>query len=190
MVAEYLVPNNAYKYARTKQRRGRRGDRWPSEPSHPQPLCLMPPSPPINPRPIATLFTRGVVVDFFLDLRKQRLPTTSEAEEYYCRDAATKATEYKDTPVRTLLRKISSTMTNGRARAVFPIVFLSLVIPTALGWIPTLKSGRTASALHASTIPGSIHGQNACFLPLKQLDQDYYAPRIVQVRRSKNHIMQ
>ncbi|KAG7353430.1 hypothetical protein IV203_002785 [Nitzschia inconspicua] len=28
---------------------------------------------------------------------------------------------------------------------------------------------------------GSLHGQNSCFLPLKQLDQDYYAPRIVQI---------
>ncbi|EEC50938.1 predicted protein [Phaeodactylum tricornutum CCAP 1055/1] len=28
---------------------------------------------------------------------------------------------------------------------------------------------------------GSIHGQNSCFLPLRQLDQDYYAPRIVQI---------
>lgn len=28
---------------------------------------------------------------------------------------------------------------------------------------------------------GSKHGENSCFLPLEQLDQDYYAPRIVQV---------
>lgn len=28
---------------------------------------------------------------------------------------------------------------------------------------------------------GSLHGDNSCFLPLKQLDQDYFAPRIVQV---------
>lgn len=26
-----------------------------------------------------------------------------------------------------------------------------------------------------------MHGQDACFLPLKQLDQDYFAPRIVQI---------
>lgn len=30
---------------------------------------------------------------------------------------------------------------------------------------------------------GNKHGENACFLPLEQLDQDYYAPRIVQVRK-------
>lgn len=28
---------------------------------------------------------------------------------------------------------------------------------------------------------GYLHGQNACFLPLKQLDQDSYSPRIVQI---------
>jgi hypothetical protein len=31
------------------------------------------------------------------------------------------------------------------------------------------------------TINGSLHGQDACFLPLKQMDQDEYAPRIVQI---------
>lgn len=28
---------------------------------------------------------------------------------------------------------------------------------------------------------GSLHGENSCFLPVKQLDQDYYAPRIIQI---------
>jgi hypothetical protein len=28
---------------------------------------------------------------------------------------------------------------------------------------------------------GYLHGQSSCFLPLSQLDQDYYAPRILQV---------
>lgn len=36
-------------------------------------------------------------------------------------------------------------------------------------------------ALSAS---GSLHGENSCFLPLEQLDQDYYAPRIVQIAGS------
>jgi len=31
---------------------------------------------------------------------------------------------------------------------------------------------------------GNLHGQNACFLPLEQLDQDYEAPRIVQIAGS------
>ncbi len=29
--------------------------------------------------------------------------------------------------------------------------------------------------------PTGVHSQNACFLPLKSLAQDYYAPRIVQI---------
>ena len=37
----------------------------------------------------------------------------------------------------------------------------------------------TASASAA----GSIHGENSCFLPLLQNDDEYIAPRIVQVRR-------
>ena len=36
----------------------------------------------------------------------------------------------------------------------------------------------TASASAA----GSIHGENSCFLPLLQNDDEYIAPRIVQVR--------
>ena len=28
---------------------------------------------------------------------------------------------------------------------------------------------------------GNAHGENSCFLPLVQLDQDYYTPRIVQI---------
>eukprot|EP00567_Pseudictyota_dubia_P003561 CAMPEP_0197439468 /NCGR_PEP_ID=MMETSP1175-20131217/6207_1 /TAXON_ID=1003142 /ORGANISM="Triceratium dubium, Strain CCMP147" /LENGTH=246 /DNA_ID=CAMNT_0042969389 /DNA_START=23 /DNA_END=763 /DNA_ORIENTATION=- len=31
---------------------------------------------------------------------------------------------------------------------------------------------------------GSLHGENSCFLPLQQLEQDYYAPRIVQIAGS------
>lgn len=31
---------------------------------------------------------------------------------------------------------------------------------------------------------GSLHGENSCFMPLKQLDQDYFAPRIVQIAGS------
>lgn len=35
--------------------------------------------------------------------------------------------------------------------------------------------------LMSMAVKGSLHGQNSCFLPLKQLDQDFYAPRIVQI---------
>lgn len=40
----------------------------------------------------------------------------------------------------------------------------------------------STTIISMSSSGGSLHGQNSCFLPLKQLDQDYYAPRIVQVR--------
>lgn len=42
----------------------------------------------------------------------------------------------------------------------------------------------STSSLWASNTDtvGARHGEDACFLPLKQLDQDYYAPRIIQVR--------
>jgi len=46
---------------------------------------------------------------------------------------------------------------------------------------------RGASSLSAGTSQattsthGNLHGQNACFLPLKQLDQDYHSPRIIQI---------
>lgn len=36
--------------------------------------------------------------------------------------------------------------------------------------------------LFSEVSSGCLHGENACFLPIKQLDQDYYAPRIIQVR--------
>lgn len=35
--------------------------------------------------------------------------------------------------------------------------------------------------LHSTTKELAGHGENSCFLPLKQLDQDYCAPRIVQI---------
>lgn len=46
-----------------------------------------------------------------------------------------------------------------------------------------IGASRITSRLGATDLAmsGSLHGENACFLPLKQLDQDYYAPRIIQV---------
>lgn len=49
----------------------------------------------------------------------------------------------------------------------------------------TGSGGRHRSSFHrlmaTPATAGNLHGQNACFLPLKQLDMDYYAPRIVQI---------
>jgi hypothetical protein len=39
---------------------------------------------------------------------------------------------------------------------------------------------RTSSTLFM----GYLHGQSSCFMPLKQLDQDYFSPRIIQVAGS------
>ena len=46
---------------------------------------------------------------------------------------------------------------------------------------------RTQTSLFSTTentaaAVGSIHGENSCFLPLLQNDDEYIAPRIVQVR--------
>lgn len=77
---------------------------------------------------------------------------------------------------------------------------LSLFLTSALAWIPSQSSrhhpfastafsrrmAASTTARHMASAPlqmknGNLHGQNACFLPLKQLDQDYHAPRIVQI---------
>lgn len=67
-------------------------------------------------------------------------------------------------------------------------LLLALCTSTALAWVsrslrhrlPTRHQGNFA--LKATPVmSGNLHGQNACFLPLKQLEQDYYAPRIVQI---------
>ena len=68
------------------------------------------------------------------------------------------------------------------------IVLLALASP-AMAWLPVRQTTRgnafrpTQTSLQsaASGTTGSLHGQNSCFLPLKQLDQDYYSPRIVQI---------
>ena len=50
------------------------------------------------------------------------------------------------------------------------------------------SSHRTRTyAAAASTATGNLHGQGSCFLPLLQNDEDYIAPRIVQVRFFSYH---
>mmetsp|Transcript_28887 Transcript_28887/g.35133 ORF Transcript_28887/g.35133 Transcript_28887/m.35133 type:complete len:231 (+) Transcript_28887:110-802(+) len=54
------------------------------------------------------------------------------------------------------------------------------VIRTPTG-IP-LQYGRNRISSRCPTKAyGNAHGENSCFLPLVQLDQDFYAPRIVQI---------
>eukprot|EP00531_Pseudo-nitzschia_arenysensis_P011511 CAMPEP_0116139802 /NCGR_PEP_ID=MMETSP0329-20121206/13503_1 /TAXON_ID=697910 /ORGANISM="Pseudo-nitzschia arenysensis, Strain B593" /LENGTH=215 /DNA_ID=CAMNT_0003634863 /DNA_START=77 /DNA_END=724 /DNA_ORIENTATION=+ len=59
---------------------------------------------------------------------------------------------------------------------------LGLFASSALAWAPVVKKNGN-SQLQAAAV-GGLHGENSCFLPLKQLDQDYYAPRIVQIAGS------
>lgn len=79
------------------------------------------------------------------------------------------------------------------------LLTLSFVATAASAWIATgaapIRSDtydrttrrslqtNTATALSSSTDNnvGFLHGQSSCFLPLAQLDQDYYAPRIIQI---------
>ena len=56
------------------------------------------------------------------------------------------------------------------------IASVALVAP-ALAFAPANQKSCSTS----TTLAGSLHGEDACFLPLKQCDQDWYAPRIVQV---------
>jgi hypothetical protein len=66
------------------------------------------------------------------------------------------------------------------------LLALALCAPT-FAWVAPNHGRRSVerslnSKLRSTpTMNGSLHGQNACFLPLKQLDQDYYSPRIVQI---------
>ena len=43
------------------------------------------------------------------------------------------------------------------------------------------RTADTTKAITSLKVAGSLHGEQSCFLPLQQLDQDYYAPRIVQI---------
>jgi Rubisco Assembly chaperone C-terminal domain len=83
------------------------------------------------------------------------------------------------------------------------LVLILIFIDNAQGWVvpPVAKSIRSnarcgslllrparqqqimlsATRSPAATSGGSLHGQDSCFLPLKQLDMDHYTPRIVQI---------
>ena len=58
---------------------------------------------------------------------------------------------------------------------------ISIQLTFASAWMSSVRSydRRTSSALGMSA--GYLHGEGSCFMPIKQLDQDYYAPRIVQI---------
>jgi Rubisco Assembly chaperone C-terminal domain len=63
-------------------------------------------------------------------------------------------------------------------------------IPTfSTAWIPIqhpnnsqrAQQRRSLFATPFATTKGNLHGENSCFLPLLQLDQDSFAPRIIQI---------
>lgn len=71
------------------------------------------------------------------------------------------------------------------------IVCLSLLaIEKSNAWgnpnIAKKNSIHTSRSRKSSLVTLNVkkHGENSCFLPLKQLDQDYYAPRIIHIAGS------
>ena len=70
------------------------------------------------------------------------------------------------------------------------IIFISLIatLKDSLAWTNGFTSSfkLRSNAIHSphrvvTSLNQYGHGEGACFLPLKQLDQDYNAPRIFQV---------
>ena len=69
------------------------------------------------------------------------------------------------------------------------LALAGLSLPEVQAWIISRPSSSRSAAdhrltrLHQSSLSVSArkHGQDACFLPIKQLEQDYFAPRIVQI---------
>mmetsp|Transcript_1807 Transcript_1807/g.3805 ORF Transcript_1807/g.3805 Transcript_1807/m.3805 type:complete len:214 (-) Transcript_1807:375-1016(-) len=60
------------------------------------------------------------------------------------------------------------------------LCLLGLFASSAFAWAPVVKKNSNS---HLQAV-GGLHGDNSCFLPLVQLEQDYYAPRIVQIAGS------
>jgi len=56
--------------------------------------------------------------------------------------------------------------------------WVSLSVPLAASKTTNQRSTNSPTLKMSE---GSLHGENSCFLPMKQLDQDYYAPRIIQI---------
>mmetsp|Transcript_20654 Transcript_20654/g.45122 ORF Transcript_20654/g.45122 Transcript_20654/m.45122 type:complete len:225 (-) Transcript_20654:744-1418(-) len=69
---------------------------------------------------------------------------------------------------------------------IFGILMTIVSFRSGSAWVPSQSlNKRHATGSKAITslkqAAGSLHGEQSCFLPLKQLDQDYYSPRIVQI---------
>jgi hypothetical protein len=65
-------------------------------------------------------------------------------------------------------------------RTVTRVTILLLSVSKAVAWVlPPVRSAAKSLVLN---LAGNLHGEGACFLPLQQMESDYYAPRIIQVR--------
>lgn len=68
-------------------------------------------------------------------------------------------------------------------------IALSLIVPMAGAWVNPIPNNARNCGLTSRSVSGTrlamgaanLHGQASCFLPLRQLDQEYYAPRIIQI---------
>ena len=77
--------------------------------------------------------------------------------------------------------------------SAFKLISIISLATCASAWtlLPQMTKSRASinSALWSTSpnpsVAGSKHGEDACFLPLEQLDQEYFAPRVIQVRKKK-----
>mmetsp|Transcript_12361 Transcript_12361/g.18116 ORF Transcript_12361/g.18116 Transcript_12361/m.18116 type:complete len:218 (-) Transcript_12361:54-707(-) len=64
------------------------------------------------------------------------------------------------------------------------LVLISILVVKIDAWIVGSKLQRSTPRDPLFLAAASLHGDSSCFLPLQQLDQDYFAPRIVQIAGS------
>jgi hypothetical protein len=69
-----------------------------------------------------------------------------------------------------------------RTSNVIAFAALSFATTTTEAFVVVAPAQRqTSMSMSAAQAPGFLHGQGSAFMPLEQLDQEYFAPRIVQV---------
>ena len=77
-----------------------------------------------------------------------------------------------------------------RGHGVFSHGRVVLLLPPTTSLSQLTRTYATSSTNVNAAVPpttvGNLHGQGSCFLPLLQNDEDYIAPRIVQVRSSSS----
>jgi hypothetical protein len=64
-------------------------------------------------------------------------------------------------------------------RRITTSTLMFLLSSRASAWLS--PSAGLVTSRSALNLAGNNHGEGACFLPLEQMESDYYAPRIVQV---------